>query len=134
MEDYYCFVMTNCCRFYCNLVRFTIYYLKCLICYLLFFVVSPWFTWSWTLTNDWFSATVIQAFLRISFFCKWVCKIFHFFVMTYCRGFQWNLVRSMISFLGCLIFYMLFFVFVLWCFWLWTSGHDRISAIVMKIF
>ena len=69
------------------------------------------FFWSWTLANDWISATVIQAFQRFSFLCKWVWKTSKFFVMTDYCVFQWGLLRFMILFLGCLIFYILFIVF-----------------------
>ena len=142
MEDYYCFVMTDCCGFHWNLVSCTPSYPKCLLCYLLF-VVSAWCIWSWTLTNDWFSATVIQAFLRISFFCKWVCKTVHFFVMTNCHGCQWNLVRSMISFLGCLILNMLFIFFLFYVFGFelramtglalsWWKSFKRVSWFLCK--
>ena len=135
MEDYSFFVMTNCRGFHWNL-RFVISFLECLICYLLFVVVlfSAFFSWSWTLANDWISATVIQAFQRFSFLCKWVWKTSKFFVMTDYSVFQWGLLRFMILFLGfwyciyCLLF------FVSWCFLFWTSAHDRVSATVIKSF
>ena len=111
MEDYSFFVMTSYRGFHWNMVRFMVSFFECLICYLLFLVVvSAWVIWSWTVANDWFSAAVIQAFQRISFFCKWFCETVHF-LMTNFRGFQWNLVRCMISSLGCLLFFMLLIFF-----------------------
>ena len=123
MEDYSFFVMTNCRGFHWNL-RFVISFLECLICYLLFVVVlvSAFFSWSWTLANDWISATVIQAFQRFSFLCKWVWKTSKFFVMTDYSVFQWGLLRFMIFFLGCLIFYILFIVFCSMMFFVMNFG------------
>ena len=72
MEDYSCFVMTNCGGFHWNMVRLIISFLECLICYLLFVVVvvSAWVIWPWTLANNGFSAAVIQASQHFSLLWK----------------------------------------------------------------